>query len=76
MFFLFNKMNILQFGPSYIGLKGNNVKYPQRRGKWFNAAKKIAEFVERASWRGDNKFGQHMAEWRLNKDGIIFENNE
>ena len=40
------------------------------RGKWFENAKKIAHFIENSSWRGDNKFGQHMAEWRLNKDGI------
>ena len=40
------------------------------RGKWFDAALIIATFIERATFRGDNKLGQHIAEWRLNKDGI------
>ena len=40
------------------------------RGKWIDSALKIAEFIERATFRGDNKLGQHIAEWRLNMDGI------
>ena len=40
------------------------------RGKWYCAALKIVEFIERVTFRGDNKLGQHIAEWRLNKDGI------
>ena len=47
-----------------------NKKKIKQRGKWFEAALKIAQFIENASWRGDNKLGQHIAEWRLNKDGI------